>query len=100
MNVIVRQPGSLPSFAIQEMAEGARFENHEVLETKGCACRRRQDEYQRGGEVWTGAMGVESNSSKNLYRAWRGVESSNDLIQGFTLRDVRRSCTRSSRSCC
>ena len=26
MNVIVRQPGSLPSFAIQEMAEGARFE--------------------------------------------------------------------------
>jgi len=33
MNVIVRQPGSLPSFAYQEMAEGARFENPEALET-------------------------------------------------------------------
>ena len=33
MNVIVRQPGSLPSFAYQEMAEGARFENPEAPET-------------------------------------------------------------------
>ena len=35
MNVIVRQPGSLPSFAYQEMAEGARFENPEAIETIG-----------------------------------------------------------------
>jgi len=35
MNVIVQQPGSLPSFAYQEMAEGARFENPEALETIG-----------------------------------------------------------------
>jgi hypothetical protein len=33
MNVIVRQPRSLPSFAYQEMAVGARFENSEGLET-------------------------------------------------------------------
>ena len=33
MNVIVRQPRSLPSFAYQKMAEGARFENPEALET-------------------------------------------------------------------
>ena len=35
MTVIVRQPGSLPSFAYQEMAEGARFESSTVLETIG-----------------------------------------------------------------
>ncbi len=35
MTVIVRQPRSLPSFAYQKMAEGARFENPEVLETIG-----------------------------------------------------------------
>ena len=35
MNVIVRQPRSLPSFGYQEMAEGARFENPEDLETIG-----------------------------------------------------------------
>jgi hypothetical protein len=33
MNVIVRQPGSLPSFAYQEMAEGARFETPTAIET-------------------------------------------------------------------
>ena len=33
MTVIVRQPGSLPSFAYQEMTEGARFENPEAIET-------------------------------------------------------------------
>ena len=33
-------------------------------------------------EVKTEAMGVDSSSPKNLYRAWQGVESSNDLIQG------------------
>lgn len=36
MNVIVRlQSGSLPSFAYQEMAEEARFENPEAIETIG-----------------------------------------------------------------
>jgi hypothetical protein len=35
MNVIVRQPRSLPSFAYQEMAEGARFENPTGSETIG-----------------------------------------------------------------
>jgi hypothetical protein len=35
MNVIVRQPRSLPSFAYQEMAEGARFENSTAPETIG-----------------------------------------------------------------
>jgi hypothetical protein len=33
MNVVVRQPRSLPSFAYQEMVVGARFENSEGLET-------------------------------------------------------------------
>lgn len=33
MTVIVRQPGSLPSFAYQEMAEVTRFENPEAPET-------------------------------------------------------------------
>ena len=35
MNVIVRQSRSLPRFACQEVAEGARFENPEALETIG-----------------------------------------------------------------
>ena len=35
VNVIVRQPRSLPSFGYQEMAEGARFEKPEALETIG-----------------------------------------------------------------
>ena len=33
MSVIVRQPRSLPRFAYQEMAEGARFENATAPET-------------------------------------------------------------------
>ena len=33
MTVIVRQPTSLPSFAYQKMAEGARFENPTAPET-------------------------------------------------------------------
>jgi hypothetical protein len=33
MSVIVRQPRSLPRFACQEMAEGARFENPTDPET-------------------------------------------------------------------
>lgn len=33
MTVIVRQPRSLPSFAYQKMAEEARFENPDALET-------------------------------------------------------------------
>ena len=33
MTDIVRQPRSLPSFAYQKMAEGARFENPDALET-------------------------------------------------------------------
>jgi hypothetical protein len=32
MTVIVRQPRSLPSFAYQKMAEGARFENPDALD--------------------------------------------------------------------
>ena len=35
MAVIVRQPRSLPSFAYQGMAEGARFENSSAPETIG-----------------------------------------------------------------
>jgi hypothetical protein len=35
MSVIVQQPTSLPSFAYQEMAEGARFETTDVPETIG-----------------------------------------------------------------
>jgi hypothetical protein len=35
MTVIVRQPRSLPSFAYQKMAEGARFEITTVSETIG-----------------------------------------------------------------
>ena len=35
MNVIVRQPRSLPSFGYQEMAERARFETPEASETIG-----------------------------------------------------------------
>ena len=35
MTVIVRQPRSLPSFAYQKMAEGARFETPDVAETIG-----------------------------------------------------------------
>ena len=35
MTVIVRQPRSLPSFAYQEMAEGARFETTDTPETIG-----------------------------------------------------------------
>ena len=35
MTVIVRQPRSLPIFAYQKMAEGARFETTEVPETIG-----------------------------------------------------------------
>ena len=35
MNVIVRQPGSLPHFAYQEMPEGARFETPTAPETIG-----------------------------------------------------------------
>ena len=35
MNVIVRQPRSLPSFAYQKMAEGARFEASDAPETIG-----------------------------------------------------------------
>ena len=35
MNVIVRQPRSLPSFGYQEMAEGARFEASDAPETIG-----------------------------------------------------------------
>ena len=35
MNVIVWQPGSLPSFAYQEMAEGGIFENPAFPETIG-----------------------------------------------------------------
>ena len=35
MSVIVRQPRSLPRFAYQEMAEGARFENPDASETIG-----------------------------------------------------------------
>ena len=35
MTVIGRQPRSLPRFAYQKMAEGARFENPEALETIG-----------------------------------------------------------------
>ena len=35
MSVIVRQPRSLPRFAYQKMAEGARFENPEACETIG-----------------------------------------------------------------
>jgi hypothetical protein len=35
MTVIVRQPKSLPRFAYQKMAEGARFETTDALETIG-----------------------------------------------------------------
>ena len=35
MNVIVRQPRNLPSFAYEKMAEGTRFENPEAPETIG-----------------------------------------------------------------
>ena len=35
MNVIVRQPKSLPRFAYQKMAEGARFEASDAPETIG-----------------------------------------------------------------
>ena len=35
MNVILRQPRILPRFAYQKMAEGARFENPDAIETIG-----------------------------------------------------------------
>lgn len=35
MNVIVRQPGNLPNFGYQEMAEGTRFQNPDASETMG-----------------------------------------------------------------
>ena len=64
VNVIVRQPRSLPSFGYQEMAEGARFEATPASETIGADRVQSVHSQSHTGESETGEKPIISDQSE------------------------------------